>query len=339
MVKSDNFVSVCLCARLLLYLKNIEGGSAMSNLKTSFPFCHRARLSVYLHTDHHIFCNMTYIELNIPVSDPVQSEIVVATLSDFPFESFSEEGTTLKAYIPKEQLIDCKSEADAALENLGIQGATYIEIEPQNWNALWESNFTPVEVEGTCTIRAPFSPPPQQGLDIVIMPKMSFGTGHHDTTYLMTAALMERDLTGKRGLDMGSGTGILSIVAVKRGAIHVDAVDIDEWAYENCIENCTANAVSDSITPILGDASAITTDNGYDFILANINRNILLNDMPRYAALLASGGELLMSGILKNDADSINRKAFAEGLTVTDVRTRNDWVLVCCCKSEGPARK
>ena len=143
---------------------------------------------------------MDYVELNVPVADAGQAEIVTAMLADFPFESFAEEAGVLKAYIPKEALYGCKEETDRMLAGLGITG---IEIETQNWNALWESNFEPVEVDGVCTIRAPFSPAPVQGLDIVIMPKMSFGTGHHATTWLMTAELMKRDLSGPSGLDMG----------------------------------------------------------------------------------------------------------------------------------------
>ncbi len=275
---------------------------------------------------------MDYIELNIPVSGSEQAEIVTAMLADLPFESFTEERGVLKAYIPKESLIDCKEETDRMLTEMGLQGWTYIEIETQNWNALWESNFEPVEVEGACTIRAPFSPAPASGLDIVIMPKMSFGTGHHATTWLMTAELLKRDLTGQTGLDVGSGTGVLSIVAVKRGAAHVDAVDIDDWAYENCRENIAENGTADRIVPILGDISAVS-GNTYDFVLANINRNILLADMPRYRAALREGGELLMSGILERDIPAITEKAAAEGLTVTGTRLRDGWAVVTCRKA------
>lgn len=274
---------------------------------------------------------MDYIELNIPVADARQGEIVTAYLSDFPFESFSEESGILKAYIPKNALVDCKGEVDSVLHGLDIHGQTYIEIETQNWNELWESNFPPVEVDGRCTIRAPFSPKPAEGLDIVIMPKMSFGTGHHATTWLMTAELLDRDLSGLDGLDMGSGTGVLSIVAVKRGARHVDAVDIDEWAYDNCIENISVNDTADSITPILGDATVIEGRH-YDFILANINRNVLLADMPRYAASLSAGGELIMSGFLERDIQAVSDGADKNGFTVTGTRLRDGWATVSCRK-------
>lgn len=274
---------------------------------------------------------MDYVELNISVSDSQQAEILTAILADWPFDSFVEEGNTLKAYIPKEQLIDCKGEVDAQLAEMGISNATYIEIETQNWNALWESNFEPVEVDGLCTIRAPFSPAPNSGLDIVIMPKMSFGTGHHATTWLMTAEIMKRNYAGLSGLDMGSGTGVLAIVAAKQGAAHVDAVDIDDWAFENSIENIATNDANGKITPILGDVSAIVGKH-YDFILANINRNILLADMERYVTTLADGGELIMSGILEQDIPSITEKAESLGMTVEGTRLKDGWAVVCCKK-------
>lgn len=274
---------------------------------------------------------MDYIELNLPVSGTEQAEIATAMLADFPFESFSEEKGSLKAYIPKEALSSCKEEVDDVLRGLGITGFTYIEIETQNWNALWESNFEPVVVDEVCMIRAPFSPAPESGLDIIIMPKMSFGTGHHATTWLMTAEIVKRNFTGMRGLDMGSGTGVLAIVAVKRGAECVDAVDIDEWAYENCTENIGVNGTKDNIAPFLGDASIISGRH-YDFILANINRNILLADMPRYVATMNDGAELLMSGILERDIPMITAKAEELGLTVESSRLREGWAVVVCRK-------
>ena len=272
---------------------------------------------------------MDYVELNLPVSDQQQAEIITAWLSDFPFESFMQESGVLKAYITKDALCDCKDDIDHVLAGAGCSEHTYIEIESRNWNELWESQFEPVDVEGLCTIRAPFSPPPASGLDIVIMPKMSFGTGHHATTWLMTSELFRHDFSGLAGLDMGSGTGVLAIVAVHRGARHVDAVDIDQWAFENSVENIRDNGVSDKITPVLGDASVIAGKH-YDFVLANINRNILLSDMPRYAAALSDGGLLVMSGILEKDIDAISRKACELGFDIISSRIRDGWAVVTC---------
>lgn len=271
---------------------------------------------------------MDYIELTIPVNNAEQAEILTAWLADYPFDSFTTERTQLKAYIPQQQLADCKEEVDALLTEQGIAGARYVSIEAQNWNALWESNFEPVDVDGRIYIRAPFhAKPAGDAMDIVIMPKMSFGTGHHATTHLMSATLADLDLTGLHGLDMGSGTGVLAIIAVLRGATHLDAVDIDEWADENCRENIATNGVADHITPILGDASTIEGRH-YDFILANINRNILLADMPRYEATLATGGTLLMSGILECDIEAITAGAEELGMQVVETRLRNGWAMV-----------
>lgn len=275
---------------------------------------------------------MDYIELTIPVANAEQAEILTAWLADYPFDSFTTERTALKAYIPQQLLADCKEEVDALLADEGITGARYVSIEAQNWNALWESNFEPVDVDGRIYIRAPFhAQAAGDALDIVIMPKMSFGTGHHATTHLMSATIADLNLQGLQGLDMGSGTGVLAIIAALRGAAHIDAVDIDEWADENCRENITTNGVADRITPILGDASVIEGRH-YDFILANINRNILLADMPRYEATLATGGTLLMSGILEQDIPAITTRAEELGLHTVETRLRNGWAMVRVCK-------
>lgn len=270
---------------------------------------------------------MDYISLQIPVADAEQGEILTAELADYPFESFETEGSTLKAYIPGDRLADCKSEVDALLERYGVSGR-YIAIETQNWNALWERNYPATDLEGRLRIRAPFHEAAPAGeMEVVVMPKMSFGTGHHATTWLMSRAVLDLGVSGRRGLDMGSGTGVLSIVAVKCGATHVDAVDIDDWADANCRENIAANGVSDRITPMLGDVRCIAGRH-YDFILANINRNILLADMPSYAAALNAGGDLVMSGFLEADVPSIVAAAGELGMTLVERAERNGWMMV-----------
>lgn len=267
------------------------------------------------------------MSLQIPVADAEQGEILTAELADYPFESFETEGSTLKAYIPGDRLADCKSEVDALLERYGVSGR-YIAIETQNWNALWERNYPATDVEGRLRIRAPFHEAAPAGeMEVVVMPKMSFGTGHHATTWLMSRAVLDLGVSGRRGLDMGSGTGVLSIVAVKCGATHVDAVDIDDWADANCRENIAANGVSDRITPMLGDVRCIAGRH-YDFILANINRNILLADMPSYAAALNAGGDLVMSGFLEADVPSIVAAAGELGMTLVERAERNGWMMV-----------
>ena len=275
---------------------------------------------------------MNYISLNIAFSDAMQAEILTAELADYPFESFEADAGTLKAYIPQEQLADCKGEVDALLARYGVQGR-YIAIETQNWNAVWESNFPPVDVEGRLLIRAPFHEPAPAGvMEVVVMPKMSFGTGHHATTWLVSRAVLDLGVAGRRGLDMGSGTGVLSIVAAKCGAAHVDAVDIDDWADANCRENIASNGVADRIEPMLGDVRRIAGRH-YGFILANINRNILTADMPAYAAALDAGGWLLMSGILEADVAPLSEAARAAGFSVTGHALRNGWARVDAVKN------
>lgn len=271
---------------------------------------------------------MDYIELNIPISDRQTEEIITAYLSELPFEGFYTDAGTLKAYIPSEKLCDCKELADEILMRYGITGYRYIYLESRNWNALWESNFTPVEIDGTLLIRAPFhAPRPDIELEAVIMPKMSFGTGHHATTYLMGRLISKYDYTGRKCLDMGSGTGVLAIIAAKLGAEKVDAVDIDQWAYENCKENTEANGVSGRINPVLADANYIA-GRIYDDIFANINRNILLADMPRYAASLTSGGRLFLSGILLSDTDTVISAAEKQGFRTVRTEQKDGWSAI-----------
>ena len=270
---------------------------------------------------------MNYISLNIAFSDDLQAEILTAELADYPFESFEADAGTLKAYIPQERLADCKGEVDALLAHYGVQGR-YIAIETQNWNAVWESNFPAVDVEGRLLIRAPFHDPAPEGvMEVVVMPKMSFGTGHHATTWLVSRAVLDLGVAGRRGLDMGSGTGVLSIVAAKCGAEHVDAVDIDDWADANCRENIAANGVADRITPMLGDVRRIAGRH-YGFILANINRNILLADMSAYAAALDAGGDLVMSGFLEADTAAVTQAAAEQGMETVAAETREGWMMI-----------
>lgn len=274
---------------------------------------------------------MDYIELNIPIQGEM-AEIITAELGELPFESFKQEGPTLKAYIQQEKMAEYMESTNEILQSYGIEGARYISIETQNWNALWESNFTPVDVDGKIYIRAPFHEP-KEGceMEVIIMPKMSFGTGHHATTCLVSRLLLDLDLKDKEGLDMGSGTGVLAIVAAKCGAKHIDAVDIDEWADENCRENIATNGVEGLITPMLGDVRRIA-GRSYDFIAANINRNILTADMANYEAAMREGAHLIMSGFLEADIPIIKDSLERVGLTFCESRLRDGWAAVLCKK-------
>ena len=270
---------------------------------------------------------MDFVALNNSGVSAEQAEILTAELAEFPFESFETDRDTLKAYVPQEKLADCKTDVDALLARYGVEGRS-ISIEAQNWNALWEQNFPATDVEGRLRIRAPFHEPAPAGeTEIVVMPKMSFGTGQHATTWLMARAVLDLGVAGRCGLDMGSGTGILAIVAAKCGAAHVDAVDIDDWADANCRENVAANGVETLVEPMLGDVARIA-GRRYDFILANINRNILLRDMPAYAAALLPGGDLLMSGFLEDDVPAVVAAAEAQGLRFVAAASRDGWMMV-----------
>lgn len=270
---------------------------------------------------------MDYIALNIPCSDDELAGILTAELADFPFESFETGDGMLKAYIPQERLADCEEPVGEVLARYGVEGR-YALIAAQNWNAVWESDFPAVDVEGRLRIRAPFHEAAPAGeMEVVVMPRMSFGTGHHATTWLMSRAVLDLGVAGRTGLDMGSGTGVLAIVAAKCGAAQVDAVDIDDWADENCLGNVAANGVAERVTPMLGDVNRIT-GRSYDFILANINRNILVADMPAYAAALTPGGDLVMSGFLEQDVPAITGAAAKLGLKPVAVETRDGWMLV-----------
>jgi ribosomal protein L11 methyltransferase len=279
---------------------------------------------------------MKYIEYKVAgIPDEEMSEIVVAELAELGFESFSEwdpAQAMIVGYLPQSQAGN-EPEIRAYLEASGRPYERQELADDTNWNAVWESQFEPILLAGRCYVRAPFHPRlTDVEHEVVIMPKMSFGTGHHATTSLMLERLMELNLTDKTGLDMGSGTGVLAILAVLRGATHVDAIDIDRWAYENALENSEINGVSDRVSIFEGDASLLTELGKYDFILANINRNILLADMEHYARVLKPGGTILFSGFLEVDIPAIMRRAEALGLNFTLSRLKEGWALVECKK-------
>ncbi|MFI3323086.1 MAG: 50S ribosomal protein L11 methyltransferase [Rikenellaceae bacterium] len=275
---------------------------------------------------------MNYTEYKIDFKESGNAdsaEIAMALLSDMGFDSFDDNSNELLCYIEQSQLELNSDEIAEYVSELQGAGAsvTIKAIETVNWNKEWESNFQPIDIDNICRIRAPFHDSnPEAKHEIVIMPKMSFGTGHHATTYLMTKNIYSLDITGKKGLDMGSGTGVLAIAALQAGASQMDCIDIDDWAVENCKENLEANGCSSLSRAILGDASSIE-GNHYDFILANINRNILLADMPRYDATLQSGGLLQMSGFLEIDLEDIEKKAESLGYKRVKYEVKDNW---CC---------
>ncbi len=253
------------------------------------------------------------------------SEILIAELGELPFESFVESEFGVTAYIQK-QLWN-----EHILDELFILQSpefaisyTIEEIEQVNWNEEWEKNFEPIDVDGKCHVRAPFHPKTNAEFDIVIEPKMSFGTGHHETTHMMIQHLLEMDVRGMKTLDMGCGTAILAILAEMKGAGPIDAIDIDNWCYLNSIENAQRNNCT-QIAVYEGDATLLKGKN-YDLIIANINRNILLADMQSYVDCLNPNGVLLLSGFYNEDIPAIDDCCTTKGLTFVKKHERNNWV-------------
>lgn len=254
------------------------------------------------------------------------SEILIAELGETAFESFIETENGISAFVQKEFWNEDILDDIQILQSEEFQiEYTFEEIEQVNWNEEWEKNFDPIDVDGICHVRAPFHPKTDAKYDIVIEPKMSFGTGHHETTHMMIQQLLEIDVTNMKTLDMGCGTAILAILAEMKGAQPVDAIDIDNWCYLNSIENAERNGCQ-HISVYEGDASLLSQGQKYDLIIANINRNILLNDMQAYVNCLNKDGILLLSGFYNEDIPYIDASCTEKGLTYVKKFQKNNWV-------------
>ena len=253
------------------------------------------------------------------------TEILIAELGYAGFESFVETENGVSAYIQKDEWNAHILDAIQILQSdeFTIE-YTSEEIEQVNWNAEWEKNFDPIEVDGLCAVRAPFHPKTETKYKIIIEPKMSFGTGHHETTHMMLQYILENDFSDKTVLDMGCGTSVLAILAEKRGATNIDAIDIDTWCVENSKENIARNNCK-SIHVQLGDAGIIPKQK-YDVVIANINRNILLTDMIHYKESLLEGGELYLSGFYSEDLPLIKEACNKLGLRFVDNKERLNWI-------------
>ena len=270
-------------------------------------------------------------DFNVSPKDPV-TEMLIAQLGHIGFESFVENERGVIAYIQKKDWNSNKVE-DLYLLNSNEFDITfkYSEIEQTNWNKEWEKNFNPIQVNGQVSIRAPFHDNPSLNFDIVIEPKMSFGTGHHETTHMMVQHLLALDLKNKKVLDMGCGTGILAIFAEMKGAQPTDAIDIDSWCYQNSLENVQRNGCK-YITVLEGDSSLLKGKE-YDVVIANINRNILLSDMKIYTDCLREKGVLLLSGFYKEDISIIESEVIKHGLVLDKMIQKNNWVALKYMKS------
>ena len=259
-----------------------------------------------------------------PSSD-IQHDMLTTMLAELGFDSFMDEDHVLKAYCSS----DCRD--DVAVDNLLLDPAfcdirllKVEEMPDKDWNELWEASYQPVVVNERCRVRAPFhEPDPSFEFDLVIEPKMSFGTANHETTAQIIQLMLETDFQGKDVLDMGSGTAVLAILAKKLGAGHTVAIDNDEWAYRNAFTNVALNGVAD-MEIVLGDASSIQGQ--YDVVLANINRNILLRDMHEYVAAMRPQAHIFFSGFYSEDLESIKAEAERLGLHYKRHLARNNWV-------------
>ncbi|HEY4784594.1 MAG TPA: 50S ribosomal protein L11 methyltransferase [Bacteroidales bacterium] len=274
---------------------------------------------------------MDYILLTCKIqSENIEftSEILAQELSDLGFESFENSKDSLLAYIPINNFSETLFESlTSNIFNLGTVKYSHSIIKDQNWNEEWEKNFQPVLIANKCYIRAPFHEKNSDVLyEIVMEPKMAFGTGHHETTSLMIEQMLVLDFKGKQVLDMGCGTGVLSIMASMLKAAQILAIDIDEWAFQSTVENCKVNHV-DNVTVDKGDIDLILGKK-FDIILANINRNILLNQIPSCSAVLASNGLLLMSGIYRSDFEIIKDTALSNGFKYICLSEKNNWIAI-----------
>lgn len=259
-----------------------------------------------------------------PTSD-IQHDMLTTMLGDLGFDSFMDDDMGMKAYCTEEQRDDQAVEELLRMEVFsGVRLLTVEEMPDKDWNELWESSYQPVVVNERCRVRAPFhEPDPSFEFDLVIEPKMSFGTANHETTAQIITLMLETDFQGKEVLDMGSGTAVLAILAKKLGAAKTVAIDNDEWAYRNAFTNVALNGIND-IEIVLGDASAIKGT--FDVVLANINRNILLRDMHCYVDAMRPQANIFFSGFYEEDLQSIKEEATRLGLSYKRHLAKNRWV-------------
>ncbi|MDD2984295.1 MAG: 50S ribosomal protein L11 methyltransferase [Crocinitomicaceae bacterium] len=278
---------------------------------------------------------MDYLELtvNLTPREP-WAEILVAQLAEFGFESFVDTETGVQAYgqVAEVNMADVKSETLLSGESEAVKVDFSEKIIPQqNWNALWEADFQPVDVDGRMTILAPFhSKEEAKGMLIEIQPQMSFGTGHHQTTWMMSKALLDLDQVPAKILDMGTGTGVLAILAEKLGAEEIVAIDIEDWSVENTQENAVRNACT-KITALCGDVDLIE-DQQFDMILANINKNILKRHLQAYSEALVTGGKLYLSGFFETDADELIELGNTLKLKHDHTMNKETWAALCLVK-------
>lgn len=273
---------------------------------------------------------MSHLEFQFRIT-PLKpwTEILIAYLSEIEFHGFYEEDGILKAFISNtdfDELIFNSLLGSLEGEDVEISYEK-LEIENRNWNASWEANFDPVEIAQQLYIRAPFHEQKENfNSTIIIQPKMSFGTGHHQTTFLMCEAILRLDLVGKKVLDMGTGTGVLAILSEKKGSKDITAIDIEEWSIENCEENIVLNECA-FIDTICGDVNLIDGKK-FDVILANINKNILTKHLPKYFDSLCENGLLYLSGFFSTDVSELKSQANQLGFKFISTTVKDEWAIL-----------
>ena len=254
-------------------------------------------------------------------------EILIAQLSQLGFDSFQENNDGICAYIDSTILSSVHVKDIQILNSIEFDiSFEFYNVKKQNWNIKWESNFEPIYVDKTCCVRAPFHKKSNHKYDLVIEPKMSFGTGHHETTSMMISFILANSFSNSSVCDIGSGTGVLAILAEKRGASKIDAIDIDNWCYLNSIENIDRNN-SENINVYEGEVQKLMQFT-YDNIFANINLNVLLADIPTYSKMLNTGGLLYLSGFYKRDINSIEKATKNSNLSLVESKIENEWVAL-----------
>jgi ribosomal protein L11 methyltransferase len=276
--------------------------------------------------------NYTKISFKLTPDNQENREILVAVLSDLAFESFDETEDQVVGYVPGE--LFNFGEMNEITSVLPFSVETENETIPdQNWNEVWEKNyFKPLLIGGRCLVRAPFHTEFQPAeFELVIEPKMAFGTGNHETTTLVAEQILDMDLAGKTVLDMGCGTGILGMLASLKGAKSITAIDIDTWSFESTVENARLNNIF-NLEAKLGDASLLGSET-YEIIFANIHKNVIINDLPAYEKVLQAGGKLYMSGFYTHDMPDVKKKAESLGLLETGFHEKNNWVVYSFEKS------
>jgi ribosomal protein L11 methyltransferase len=292
--------------------------------------CYQMNLTNWPVTKEAGTLSMNYLEVQLTVS-PEYTDILMAELAELGFESFVETDEGLEAYIPEN---DFEEESLrnllAKYQSITAIGHSWKALEKKNWNEEWERSYEPIEVGKDVRVRALFHEPDDRfRYELLITPKMSFGTGHHETTWLVMNEQLSLPHQRLAILDVGCGTGILAILARKLGAVDLLAFDIDEWAVENTRENFSLNGITDQGAEVFeGTIAGVSAERKFGGILANINRNILLNEIPRYVQHLLPAGWLVVSGFYEGDAPDIIRCAEAEGLIFQRMNTRNQWATV-----------